>query len=107
MDIEQLMPHVEALVFASDKPLTSPEITELVNQAFGFMEDKIMPEQVDAAIEGIVEKYTSEFYPFEVKQSGGGWQFLLCWIQCSHRLRYWILANQLPPAGWGVPGGSS
>jgi len=23
-----------------------------------------------------VEKYNSEFYPFEVRQSGGGWQFL-------------------------------
>ena len=33
-------------------------------------------EQVEAGIEGIVEKYGSEFYPFEVRQSGGGWQFL-------------------------------
>ena len=24
----------------------------------------------------MVEKYSSEFYPFEVRQSGGGWQFL-------------------------------
>lgn len=76
MEISNLIPHIEALVFASDKPLTSLEITELVNQAFGFMEDKIVAEQVDAAIEGIVEKYNSEFYPFEVCQSGGGWQFL-------------------------------
>jgi segregation and condensation protein B len=76
MEISNLIPHIEALIFASDKPLTSPEITDLVNQAFGFMEDKIVVEQVDAALEGIVEKYNSEFYPFEVRQSGGGWQFL-------------------------------
>ncbi|HEU0112502.1 MAG TPA: SMC-Scp complex subunit ScpB [Flavisolibacter sp.] len=76
MEISNLIPHIEALIFASDKPLTAPEITELVNQAFGFMEDKIEVEQVDASLEGIVEKYNSEFYPFEVKQSGGGWQFL-------------------------------
>lgn len=76
MEISNLIPHIEALIFASDKPLTSAEITDLINQAFGFMEDKISAEQVDAAIEGIVEKYNSEFYPFEVKQSGGGWQFL-------------------------------
>lgn len=76
MEISNLIPHIEALIFASDKPLTSLEITDLVNQAFGFMEDKIVVEQVDAAIEGIVEKYNSEFYPFEVRQSGGGWQFL-------------------------------
>jgi segregation and condensation protein B len=76
MEISNLIPHIEALIFASDKPLTSAEITELVNQAFGFMEDKIEAEQIDVAIEGIVEKYNSEFYPFEVRQSGGGWQFL-------------------------------
>ena len=40
------------------------------------MEDKIEGEQIEAALEGIVEKYNSEFYPFEVLQSGGGWQFL-------------------------------
>ena len=74
--ITELIPHIESLIFASDKPLTSLEITDLVNQAFGFMDEKISADQVDAAIEGIVEKYNSEFYPFEVKQSGGGWQFL-------------------------------
>lgn len=76
MEISNLIPHIEALIFASDKPLNAAEITDLVNQAFGFMEDKIAVEQVDAALEGIIEKYDSEFYPFEVKQSGGGWQFL-------------------------------
>jgi segregation and condensation protein B len=76
MEISTLILHIEALIFASDKPLTSLEITDLVNQAFGFMEDKIIVEQIDAAIEGIVEKYNSEYYPFDVRQSGGGWQFL-------------------------------
>jgi segregation and condensation protein B len=76
MEISNLIPHIEALIFASDKPLTSLEITDLINQAFGFMEDKIVVDQIEASLEGIVEKYNSEFYPFEVRQSGGGWQFL-------------------------------
>lgn len=76
MDLTEIIPHVEALIFASDKPLNTPEITELLNQAFGFMEDKIEEDRVEAALQGIVEKYSSEFYPFEVKESGGGWQFL-------------------------------
>lgn len=77
MEISELIPHIESLIFASDKPLTPAEITELVNQAFGFgEEEKITIEQVEAAVEGIVEKYNAEFYPFEVRQSGGGWQFL-------------------------------
>jgi segregation and condensation protein B len=76
MEISNLIPHIESLIFASDKPLTSLEITDLINQAFGFMEEKIEVDQIEAALEGIVEKYSSEFYPFEVRQSGGGWQFL-------------------------------
>lgn len=76
MELSHLIPHIEALIFASDKPLTSAELTDLVNHAFGFMDDKVVPEQIDAALEGIVEKYSAEFYPFEVRQSGGGWQFL-------------------------------
>lgn len=76
MEISNLIPHIEALIFASDKPLTLLELTELINNAFGFMEDKITLDQVESAMEGIVEKYRSEFYPFEVKESGGGWQFL-------------------------------
>jgi segregation and condensation protein B len=76
MEIANLIPHIEALIFASDKPLTSLELTDLANNAFGFMEDKISLDQVEAAVEGITEKYASEFYPFEMRQSGGGWQFL-------------------------------
>lgn len=76
MEISNLIPHIEALVFASDRPLTTLELTDLLNNAFGFMEDKIMLDQVEAAMEGIVEKYNSEFYPFGLYQSGGGWVFL-------------------------------
>lgn len=76
MELSELIPHIESLVFASDKPLSPTEITELINQAFGFMEDKITEEQIVTALEGIAEKYDSEFYPFTVRQSGGGWQFL-------------------------------
>ena len=76
MEIGNLIPHIESLIFASEKPLTSLEITELINNAFGFMEDKIVLDQVESSLEGIVEKYRSEFYPFEVRESGGGWQFL-------------------------------
>ncbi len=76
MEIGNIIPHIEALIFASDKPLTSMEITELINNAFGFMEEKLTLEQIQTSIEGILEKYATEFYPFEVRESGGGWQFL-------------------------------
>ncbi len=75
-DLSNLIPHIEALVFASDKPLTTLEITELVNNALGYMDDKVPLDKVESALEAIVEKYSADFYPFEVRQSGGGWQFL-------------------------------
>jgi segregation and condensation protein B len=76
MEISNLIPHIEALIFASDKPLTTLEITDLINNAFSFMDEKVSLDQVETSLEGIVEKYKAEFYPFEVIQSGGGWQFL-------------------------------
>jgi segregation and condensation protein B len=76
MEISEIIPHIEALIFASDKPLTSMELTELINNAFGFMDEKFTLDQIQTAIDGIVEKYKTQFYPFEVKQSGGGLQFL-------------------------------
>src|ERR1700704_3276541 len=76
MEIRDIIPHIESLVFASDKPLSSSEITELVNIALCFMEDKIGLEEIESAMENIVEKYNSDLYPFEVRLSGGGWQFL-------------------------------
>jgi len=76
MEISEIIPHIEALIFASDKALPTLEITELVNAALGFIDDRASLEQVEAAIDGIQEKYNSEFYAFELKQSGGGWQFL-------------------------------
>ncbi len=74
MVIEQLMLHVEALVFASDKPLTQTELTDLVKNA--LESDELVPAQISASIEAIKEKYDSEFFPFELKEIGGGYQFL-------------------------------
>src|ERR1035437_73354 len=76
MELSEIIQHIEALIFASEKPLTSQEIVELINNAFGFMEERVSSEQIDSSIEGIREKYDSEFYPFEIRESGGGWQFL-------------------------------
>lgn len=76
MEISQLIPHVEALIFAADRPLPVADILELLNNALAFLEDRATQEQVEAAIEAIQEKYNSEFYAFSVRESGGGYQFL-------------------------------
>jgi segregation and condensation protein B len=73
MDIEQLMPHVEALIFASDKALTQIEITEMIGQA---LEEVIEAERIATCISAIMEKYEAEYYPFHLTETGGGYQFL-------------------------------
>ena len=76
MELSIIIPHIEALIFASDKPLSIADMVELINTAMGFIEDLATPEQVEAAVNAISEKYDSEFYAFEIVESGGGWQFL-------------------------------
>ena len=76
MELSTIIPHIEALIFASDKPLANNDILELLNTALAFIEDRATADQVEAAVQAIQEKYDSEFYAFEVVQSGGGWQFL-------------------------------
>jgi segregation and condensation protein B len=76
MEISTIITHIEALIFASDKPFTILELTEYVNNALGFIDVRASMQQVEFCVEGIKEKYDTEFYAFELKQSGGGWQFL-------------------------------
>lgn len=76
MELSTILPHIEALVFASDKPVSIDELTGLVNHALSFMDDRATEELIGQALEAIKEKYESEFYAFELKESGGGFQFL-------------------------------
>src|ERR1043165_2447333 len=73
MDIEQLMPHVEALIFASERPLTQIEMTEIMGQA---LETVIEADRIATCLEAIKEKYEADYYPFQLKEIGGGYQFL-------------------------------
>ena len=52
-NMADLIPNIEALVFASDRPLTTLEITELINNAFDYLDEKILLDQVEVALEGI------------------------------------------------------
>lgn len=73
MDIEQLMPHVEALIFASERPITLIEMTEMLGMA---LELPIDADRISTCIEAIREKYDAAYYPFQLREAGGGFQFL-------------------------------
>jgi len=76
MELSSIIPHIEALVFASDKPLPIADLVELLNNAMAFIDDRATEDQVEAAVNAIKEKYDAEFYAFGLVESGGGWQFL-------------------------------
>lgn len=73
MDLDQLMLHVEALLFASDRPLTPSELTGYASLA---LEMDVEEERVVACIQAIDEKYNAAYYPFGLRELGGGYQFL-------------------------------
>jgi segregation and condensation protein B len=73
MDIEQLMPHVEALIFASERPITQIELTEMIGQAF---ELPVESDRIATCIDAVREKYEAPYYPFQLREAGGGYQFL-------------------------------
>lgn len=73
MDIEQLMPHIEALIFASERPITLIEMSEMIGSA---LEETIEGEQIAICLDAIREKYDASYYPFQLKEIGGGYQFL-------------------------------
>lgn len=75
MTIEQLMLEVEALIFGSDKPLHLTDITAIMVQGREENTEEIK-DKIQSTLQAIVEKYAADFYPFEVKQIGGGYQFL-------------------------------
>ena len=74
MTIEQIMLQSEALIFGSDKPLTAIDIAQLIKDTES--EDELDLAKLPNALDAIVEKYAADFYPFEVKQIGGGYQFI-------------------------------
>jgi segregation and condensation protein B len=73
MELEQLMPHVEALIFASERPLPQMEMIELLGNV---MEEQLESDKVSICLEAVKEKYDTDYYPFELRETGGGYQFL-------------------------------
>jgi len=73
MNIEDLMPHVEALIFAAERPLTQIELSDYLGNTF---ELPIEWERISTCIDAIREKYDASYYPFGLREIGGGFQFL-------------------------------
>ncbi|MBI3317508.1 MAG: SMC-Scp complex subunit ScpB [Candidatus Omnitrophica bacterium] len=73
---------IEALLFASSKPLTVPEIRKAVKS--------LTPSQIEKVLSEIREEYVQASRPFEVLEIAGGWE-----IATKKEFAPWILKIEL------------
>ncbi len=65
--------HIESLIFAAAQPISSKEIAECLEAIF---DQGIALQEIDQALERVVEKFRSDDFAFEVAEIAGGYQFL-------------------------------
>ncbi len=70
---DQLEQQIEALIFASEAPVTIKEIKAALEEAF---EAKFGDEEIERAIERLRARYADEAFAIEVVPIAGGYQFL-------------------------------
>ena len=68
-----LKKHVEALVFCAEKPLSLGEIEQCLSE---MLDAAVSPDDIQAAVEQLINQYADDQYPFEVVALAGGYQFL-------------------------------
>lgn len=64
--------YIEAIIFAGENATTLAEIKDCLNLTFGW---EISDEELEQALSSLIEKYQTEAYSFEIRKSGGGYQF--------------------------------
>ena len=71
--MENLHQHIEALIFSSETAVSREEIVTCIKKAFP---EEIFDEQlIDQHLNDIAEKYTPDYFSFELRVIGGGYQF--------------------------------
>lgn len=68
-----LQNHVESIVFCATEPVKAEEIRLVMSEMF---EAEVQIEDIEAALDTLLEKYQSDTYPFQVFRIAGGYQFL-------------------------------
>lgn len=68
-----LQNHVESIVFCATEPVKAEEIRLVMSEMF---EAEVQIEDIEAALDSLLEKYMSDTYPFQVFRIAGGYQFL-------------------------------
>ena len=71
--MKQLAQHIEALIFATDTPVTLEEIKKCLEETF---EAKIKMKEIEKGIQSLVLRYQEPEFSIEILEVGGGYQFL-------------------------------
>jgi len=71
--LENLQQHIESLIFSSETAVSKEDILECIVKLF---EGEVVDEQLlDQHLADIVEKYKADYFSFELRVIGGGYQF--------------------------------
>ena len=71
--MQLLLQHIEALIFASEQPITGDEVLSCLKTVYGW---ELKKEQFQSLISELREKYASEDHSFELIEIADGFQFL-------------------------------
>ena len=70
IDLSKIKPVVEALIFASDAPVTEARIKSVI--------EELSPTQIRRIIDELNQEYEAQNHAFRIKLIGGGFQFVTC-----------------------------
>ena len=68
-----LLNHIEALIFCATGPLKIQEIQKCLSEMF---EADVPKEDIEGAIEKLIEKYQDDTFSFQIEHIGDGYQFM-------------------------------
>lgn len=68
-----LQQHIEAIIFASEHPVTEQELSECLKTTFGW---ELSTEEIDAAIQSLAARFSDDAFSFELRHIAGGYHFM-------------------------------
>lgn len=71
--MKHLAQHIESLIFTADAPIPMSDIRSCLEESFGL---EFHQEELEKAIQFLIERYQDETYSFELVEIAEGYQFL-------------------------------
>ena len=71
--VEDVQKNIEAIIFSAEAPVTAEELLKHLNKD---NDTPLNTDEVEGIIQVIKDKYANDLFPFEIGETGGGYQFL-------------------------------